>query len=171
LITASLTRVGLVALIDEATGYQAQRESNELQKILEAYILPEHRPWAAAIPPDFTGELCRVYGWQRRSNNQGPRYAGVLIRKLIYEKLPKPVLPELDAKNPSNEKHRRKYKHHQFLTEKIGLEHFRTQVVSVMTLLRASPDKRTFQILMERVFGQQMSFDLGDDRIPELKAS
>jgi len=165
LITSSLTRIGLIALIDEATGYQYKRDSDELQRILEAYVLQEHRPWTTAIPQDFTKELYRVYGWKRSPDNRGPRYAGVLIRQLIYEKLPQPVLPELDARNPSNAKHRRKYKHHQFLTEKIGLEHFKTQVVSVMTLLRASPDKKTFQILLERVFGEQLTLDLGDDNL------
>jgi hypothetical protein len=170
-ITASLTRVGLIALIDEATGYQTKRDSDELQRILEAYVLPEHRPWTAAIPPDFTKELYRVYGWKRTPDNRGPRYAGVLIRQLIYQKLPKPVLPELDASNPSNEKHRRKHKHHQFLTETIGLDHFKTQVVSVMTLLRASPNKKTFQILLERVFGEQLPLDLGDDQLPGDKAA
>lgn len=171
-ITASLTRVGLIALIDEATGYQTRRDSDELQRILEAYILPEHRPWTSTIPPDFTKELYRVYGWKRTPDNRGPRYAGVLIRQLIYEKLPKPVLPELDARNPANAKHQRKHKHHQLLTEKIGLEHFKAQVVSVMTLLRASPDKKTFQTLMERVFGDQLRLDLGDDNLlVEQKAS
>ncbi len=129
-ITSSLTRIGLIALIDEATGYQT---------------------------------IYRVYGWSYSQSNRGPRYAGKLIRQLIYEKLPTPVLPELDAKNPSGAKYQRKHRHHQFLTDKIGLEHFKTQVVSVMTLLRASPDKKTFQVLLERVFGEQMSFAFDDD--------
>jgi len=163
LITASLTRIGLVALIDEATGYQYKRDNDELQRILEAYVLPEHRPWTTAIPPDFMKELHRVYGWKHSPDNRGPRYAGRLIRQLIYEKLPGPVLPELDARNPSNEKHRRKHKHHQFLTDKVGLEHFKTQTVSIMTLLRASPDKKTFGILLERVFGRQLTLDLGEE--------
>lgn len=42
-ITSSLTRVGLIALIDEATGYQLRRDTDELQQILTAYLLPEHR--------------------------------------------------------------------------------------------------------------------------------
>jgi hypothetical protein len=162
-ITSGLTRIGLIALIDEATGYQTKRDSDELQKILEAYIRPEHRPWARTIPPEFTKEIYRVYGWSYSQSNRGPRYAGKLIRQLIYEKLPSPVLPELDAKNPSGAKYQRKHRHHQFLTDKIGLEHFKTQVVSVMTLLRASPDKETFQVLLERVFGEQMSFAFDDD--------
>lgn len=161
-ITASLTRVGLIALIDEATGYQTKRDKDELQQILTAYLLPEHRPWMQTIPAEFTNEIYRVYGWKRTSNNRGPRYAGKLIRSLIYEKLPKPVLPALDSANPSNSKYQRKHRHHQFLTEKQGLDHFRSQVITVMTLLRISKNKADFNRHLESYFGSQMSFDFED---------
>lgn len=162
-ICSALTRLGLVALIDEATGYQTHRDHDELQRILEAYILPEHRPWMRTIPPEFTREMHRIYGWKPSASNRGPRYAGKLIRTLIYEQLPSPVLPELDQKNPTNAKYQRRLRHHQFLTDKIGLEHFRTQVISVMTLLRASPDKRTFKALFRRAFSKQLELNLGDE--------
>jgi P63C domain len=161
-ITSSLTRIGLIALIDEATGYQTHRAHDELQRLLEAYILPEHRPWTKTIPPEFIREMHRVYGWPYSPDNRGPRYAGKLVRQLIYEHLPKPVLPELDSRNPTNAKYQRKLRHHQLLTEKTGLDHFRTQMISVMALLRASPDKNTFKTLFRRAFGSQMEFDLDD---------
>ncbi len=164
-ITASLTRVGLIALIDEATGYQSHRAHDELQRLLEAYILPEHRPWTKTIPPAFIKEIHRVYGWPYSPDNRGPRYAGKLVRQLIYEQLPSPVLPALDAQNPTNEKYQRKLRHHQFLTDKVGLDHFRTQMISVMALLRASPDKNTFKTLFRRAFGAQMELDLEDTTI------
>lgn len=162
-ITSSLTRIGLIALIDEATGYQVRRDSDELQKILTAYLLPEHRPWMQTIPDEFTSEIYRVYGWKRAANNRGPRYAGKLIRQLIYERLPKPVLPALDEINPSNEKYQRKHRHHQFLTEKQGLDTFRTQVITVMTLLRISKGKAEFKRHMEAYFGSQLAFDFDTD--------
>ena len=162
-ITSSLTRVGLIALIDEATGYQSRRESNELQQILTAYLLPEHRPWMQSIPEEFTSEIYRVYGWRRQSNNRGPRYAGKLIRQLIYERMPKPVLPKLDEINPTNNKYQRKHRHHQFLTEKHGLDHFRTQVITVMTLLRISKSKAEFKRHLESYFGSQMEFSFETD--------
>lgn len=162
-ITSSLTRVGLVALIDEATGYQLKRDKDELQQILSAYLLPEHRPWMQTIPEEFTAEIYRVYGWKRQSNNRGPRYAGKLIRQLIYEKLPKPVLPALDEINPTNKKYQRKHRHHQFLTDKQGLDHFRSQVITVMTLLRISKSKADFGRHLEAYFGSQLSFDFDDD--------
>lgn len=162
-ITSSLTRVGLIALIDEATGYQTRRDSDELQQILTAYLLPEHRPWMQSIPEEFTSEIYRVYGWKRQPNNRGPRYAGKLIRQLIYERMPKPVLPKLDEINPSNKNYQRKHRHHQFLTEKQGLDHFRTQVITVMTLLRISKDKPDFKRHLQAYFGSQMSFSFDVD--------
>lgn len=157
-ITSSLTRIGLIALIDEATGYQTRRESDELQQILTAYLLPEHRPWMRTIPDEFTSEIYRVYGWKRLSSNRGPRYAGKLIRQLIYERMPKPVLPALDELNPTNGNYQRKHKHHQFLTETQGLDHFRTQVITMMTLLRISKSRHEFKRHLESYFGQT-SFD------------
>lgn len=158
-ITRSLTRVGLIALIDEATGYQSKRDSDELQQILTAYIRPEHRPWVQTIPVEFTDELYRVYGWKRQQQNRGPRYAGKLIRELIYEKMPKPVLPALDEVNPTDQGYRRKHKHHQFLTDKQGLDHFRSQVITMMTVLRISTDKEEFKKHLRRLYGDQLEFD------------
>ena len=158
-ITRSLTRIGLIALIDEATGYQSKREADELQQILTAYIRPEHRPWVQTIPVEFTNELYRVYGWKRQEQNRGPRYAGKLIRELIYEKMPKPVLPALDEANPTDENYRRKRKHHQFLTDKQGLDHFRSQVITMMTVLRISSSKDEFRRNLQKLYGDQLEFD------------
>ncbi len=162
-ITSSLTRIGLIALIDEATGYQVRRDKDELQQILTAYLLPEHRPWMQTIPDEFTSEIYRVYGWKRATNNQGPRYAGKLIRQLIYERMPKPILPALDEINPTNGKYQRKHRHHQFLTDKQGLDHFRTLVITMMTLLRISKSKGEFKRHVQAYFGSQMEFDFDSD--------
>lgn len=161
-ITASLTRLGLIALIDEATGYQRKRDSEELQTILTAYLLPEHRPWIQVVPEEFTDEIYRVYGWERKPQNRGPRYAGKLIRQLIYEKMPKPVLPALDDKNPSDSNYRRKRKHNQFLTQQ-GMDHFRSQVITIMTLLRISHDKGEFKRHIRKLYDTQLSLPLPDN--------
>lgn len=165
-LLGALPKVAMVALVDEATGYQQVRAHNELQQILAAYILPEHRPWLKAVLPiEFTKEIYRVYGWNYSSDNRGPRYASKLIRKLVYEPMPSPVLPELDRVNPPNEKWQRKRKHHQHLTEETGLAHFKSQLAGVMALLRATPDnnRQFFWTLYERAYGRQKQFDLGDD--------
>jgi hypothetical protein len=152
-LVRALPKIGMIALVDEGTGYQKDRPHDDLQRLLEAYVLPEHRPWLQAIPREFTKELYRVYGWNT-STQRGPRYAGKLTRKLLYEYLPSPVLPQLDHLNPPNKKTwQRKKRHHQHLTKGIGLEHFKGQLSGVMALLRASPNKRVFESLFQRAYG------------------
>jgi hypothetical protein len=161
-LLSGLARVGIIALIDEATGYQKYREEEALQKILDAYILPEHRPWMKAVPVEFFQEMFRVFGWQHKADNRGPRYAGKLVRNLIYRHLPRPVLPKLDELNPSLQNYQRKHRHHQLLTEGMGLEHFRSQMSGVMALLRASNNRTEFNRLYLRAYGGQLDLDLGD---------
>jgi hypothetical protein len=93
-------------------------------------------------------------GWDT-SSQRGPRYAGKLTRKLIYEQLPAVALPRLDELNPSDKKYQRKKKFFSYLTKDIGMEHFGKQLSAVMALLRASPNKRIFTTLFERAFGRQ----------------
>ena len=151
----AIPKIGMIALVDEATGYQQDRPHDELQMILEAYVLPEHRPWVKTIPREFTKELYRVYGWDS-TQQRGPRYAGKLTRRLIYEAMPSSVLPELDKLNPPNRQNwQRKRKHFQHLTEQFGIEHFKSQLSGVMALLRASPNKRVFENLFKRAYGEK----------------
>jgi hypothetical protein len=162
-LLAALPKVGMIALVDEATGYQQDRPHDDLQRILEAYVLPEHRPWMRSVPREFTKELYRVYGWNT-ATQRGPRYAGKLTRKLLYENLPAPVLPELDKLNPPvsrGNKWQRGRKHHSHLTKEIGLEHFKAQLSGVMALLRASPNKSVFERLFQRAYGAQEKVEYG----------
>ena len=158
IITTSLTRIGLIALIDEVTGYQKRRDADELQQILTAYVLPEHRPWLQVVPEEFTDEIYRVYGCQRKARNRGPRYAGKLIRRLVYEKMPKPIRSALDEQNPAKKGYR-KHKHHQFLTLKQGLDHFRSQIIAIMMLLRISENKSKFKTHLRKLYSPQSEFN------------
>lgn len=155
-----LKRVAIIALVDEATGFQKVRDDQALQKILAAYVLPEHRPYLKVVPPEFSREIGRLYGWKIPHSNRGPRVIGKLTRDLIYKKLPKPVLPKLDQQNPADENWQRPHKHHQFLTDAIGIDHFRSQISGVMALLRAAKTKEEFRSLFERAYGTQLALDL-----------
>ena len=66
----------------------------------------------------------------------------------------------------------RKRKHHQHLTEQIGVEHFKAQLSGVMALLRASPNKRVFESLFQRAYGEQLRRTQGrfpfTDDLPEM---
>lgn len=146
LLMRALADIGIVSLVDEATGYQQFRARDELQKILAAYVAPELLPWAKRFPDVFYEELHRVWGWPFKAGSRGrTAYIGKLTNSLIYEKLPPGVLDELKRRNPVDpETKRRKTHHHRVLTEEIGHPHLEKQIVSVTTLLRISSDREEF---------------------------
>jgi len=147
-----LAVVGIVALIDEATGYQAERARDELNRILEAYIAEELRPWVRLFPDEFFRQIYRLRKWQYMpGNTKGPRYIGKLINRYIYDQLPPSVLAKLHELNPAVNGQRR-YKHHQLLTEHTGEPHLDRQITVVTTLMRIAQDNHDFEALFRRAF-------------------
>ncbi|MDG4909998.1 P63C domain-containing protein [Mesorhizobium sp. WSM4898] len=152
----ALADVAIIALIDEATGYQKRRAHNELQKILSAYIAAELLPWQTRFPISYYEQIYRVMGWPYdASTTKRTAYIGKLTNKLIYEKLPPGVLPQLRRKNPTDATtKRRKHKHFQFLTEDVGNVHLDKQISAITTLLRATPSGnwRFFETLFNNAY-------------------
>jgi hypothetical protein len=153
LLMRGLARVGIVALVDEATGYQADRAKDELSKILEAYIVEELRPWIRTFPDEFFKQVYRIHGWEfRPGTNKRPAYVGKFINKHIYEQLPPNVLPKLRELNPVTERGYRKHKHFQFLTANTGNPHLDKQISTVTTLMRIARNKNEFNDMFDRAF-------------------
>lgn len=150
----ALADVGIVALVDEATGYQEYRARDELQKILAAYVSPELMPWSQRFPQNFYAELHRVRGWKYApGSNKRNHYIGKLTNELIYKQLPEGVLDDLRRKNPRDpETGRRRQLHYRFLTEDIGDPHLQKQIVAVTTLLSVSEDWSDFARLFCKKF-------------------
>jgi len=147
-----LAGVGIIALIDEATGYQEERDRDALQRILEAYINPEMLPWTQRFPLEYFKQVFRLRNWSFNPQLKGPRYLGKLNNQLIYEQLPPGVLDELRDRNPVIQKGQRRHRHHQFLTENIGNPHLEKQLVAVTTLMRAAPNWTVFERMFKRAF-------------------
>lgn len=160
-LLTGLAKTGIIALVDEATGYQADRAKDELQRILQAYVVEEMRPWIAMFPNDFFRQIYRLQGWTYKEGcAKRPGYIGTLINEWVYGRLPPPVLPELRRRNPSVDG-RRKHKHHQFLTEETGIPHLDKQIAVVTALLRGSRDIDMFNEMLKRALpkpGDQYGF-------------
>ncbi len=147
-----LATVGIISLVDSATGYELVREKTELQKILEKYISEELREWTKRFPDEFFKQTYRLHGWDYpKIGKNHPQYIGKLINKYVYEKLPIGVLAALKSQNPKNENGRRSYCHHQFLTEDIGNENLKLQINQVVTLMRVSKNIDEFKEHMEKL--------------------
>jgi hypothetical protein len=146
----ALADVGIIALVDEATGYQEHREKDELQKILAAYISPTLLPWTEKFPVDFFKSMFRVWGWAWPADGDtykgplGPRYAGKLIKQVVLGNLPPGVLEELEKRNPPDGKWQRRSRTSQLLTEQFGHPHVEKLVAVIGTLFDISDTKEEF---------------------------
>lgn len=166
----SLAKVGIVALVDEATGYQYDREHDELQKILKAYISEELLPWQKRFPDIFYKELFRLNGWNYTVNGikKRPGIIGKWTNIIIYEELPKGVLDELKNKTPKNASGHRTERYHQYLTEDIGEPNLEKQINKAITLFQVSDNMKqfwqNFKKMKDRQNGQlELPFDFDDN--------
>lgn len=157
ILVRGLAHIGIIALVDEATGYQQVRERNELNEILKAYISEELMQWTKRFPDEFYKQMFRLWEWpypptEHNGAPRGPRYAGKLTKQLIYNELPPGIIDDIEKKNPPNEKGQRRYRHHQWLTDNIGNPHLEKQVSVVTTLMKISPNRRVFMKHFEKAF-------------------
>lgn len=150
-IIRSFAKVGIIALVDEATGYQLDRDKDELQKILSAYISEELLPWQKRFPDEFYNQIFRLKNWTSDPIKQRSPFVGKITNDVIYSLLPPGVLQELKKQNPIVE-NKRKYKHHQFLTPEIGNKHLDKQLTEVITLMRVSETWDEFEENMFKAF-------------------
>jgi hypothetical protein len=101
LLVRALANVGIIALIDEATGFQREELLNALAKILEAFIATELRPYVRAFPIAFYDQLFRLRGLSfPKDAVQRPLYFGHLTNDIVYKRLAPNVLEELRKVTP-----------------------------------------------------------------------
>lgn len=147
--------VGIIALVDEVTGYQKFRAETALAEILEKFISSELRPWARRFPFEFYKEFFRLKEWDQSEltpNSPKPREVGRMTDDLIYQRLAPAVRQTLRSLTPRNEKGYLKHKLHQRLTDDIGNPKLEKHVSNVITTMKLSPDWTTFMTNMNRLF-------------------
>jgi phage protein len=156
----AFAKVGITALVDEATGYQYEREKDELQQILRKYISEELLPWQKRFPDIFYKELFRLNGWDYtvKGIQKRPGVVGTWTNKLVYEQLPQGVLDELRNNVPKSETGNPTARFHQLLTDDIGSPHLTAQINQIVTLFQLSDNMQemwnNFQKLKLRQSGQ-----------------
>jgi P63C domain len=161
-IINALAKVGIVSLIDEATGYQTERSPDALRLMVQAYIEQEKREWEKEFPDDFYMSLNTVYGSSQFVKRSGgatvinkPQHFGNFTNKYVYGPLERgEVLKELQRLNPKiDAKGTRKERLHQYLSKGYGLEKLRAQRQEVLTMLKLADDIDDFKRLYEKRFG------------------
>lgn len=163
ILMRAFARVGIVALIDEATGYQRDRDKQALAKILEAFVTKELQPWLKTFPDEYYSELFRIYKLQYppEGNPQWrPGFIGHITNNVVYDRLAPGLLPEL--KRLAN-KEERKARLHQHLSHDVGHPKLQSHMGSIVTLLKLSNTPEEFFSHVDKIhprFGSTGQLDL-----------
>lgn len=155
--------VGIIALIDEATGYQEVRDRDALRQILEAYLRQELAAWVKRFPDEFYREIYRLRGWPWQGMGKN-RYSAVAhyTKDLVYERLAPGVLEEMETRNPRDERGNRKSAHHQWLSEDLGIPKLQEHFAAVIALQKAHDNWDDFYKAMNRALPKKTEMPLFD---------
>lgn len=152
LLARGLTRVGIVGLVDEATGFQHERAADALARILEDFIAKELQPWVKTFPDEYYAELFRLRGLNfPRDSVKRPPYFGHLTNDIIYKRLAPAVLDELKRTTPKAPNGRPKHHLHRRLTPDIGHPKLREHMASIVTIMKLSDGYEDFKRKLDRV--------------------
>lgn len=158
-LTRAFARVGITALIDEATGYIRDKKKNEYIELFKQFVADEAREWQKEFPEPFFDMVYKVYG-KTRSNAKGqhPQYFGYFIKKYVYQPLAGSdgtILELLEEKNPKivtkSGTKIRKHKLHSFL-EKVGVDALRQHIWRLVGIGEASETKSEFERKFNKIF-------------------
>ena len=150
LLVRGFARVGIIALVDEATGYQKDRAKDALAKILEAYVAKEIQPWVKTFDSDFYEHMFRLRGLEYPPEKPSfrPQYFGVLTNDIVYRRLAPGVLAALKEENSKGEK---RGKLHQHLTAGFGRQNLVKHLGKVVALMQVSNDWPDFMQKLNKV--------------------
>ncbi len=152
MLIRSVAKVGIIALVDEATGYQEDREKNALAKILEEFIAKELKPWVKTFPISYYTELCKLRNIPYiAGSTQLPQYFGHLTNNIVYKRLAPGVLAELKNITPKSEAGNKTARYFQSLSTNKGYRKLTEHLGSVVTLMKLSDDYEEFEINLNRI--------------------
>ncbi|MBZ5570013.1 MAG: P63C domain-containing protein [Acidobacteriia bacterium] len=147
-------KVGIIALVDEATGYQAQRPLDELQLKLKLFLAEEMRKWEKTFPDDLWVQFGRLTNW-KGTLHQRPKYWGKLVMELIYEYLDPDVAQWL-RDNAPKPIHGQNY--FLWMNEQYGLKKLIEHIWKVIGIASTCSDMEELRKRMQELYGKRPGF-------------
>ncbi len=148
-IVRAVAKTGIIALVDEITGYEQYRQQT-LQDIFDQYLRKELAAWSKRFPDAFYRQIFRLRGWEWRGRQfPTPWHVASITKDLVYKRLAPGILKKLEEKNPS-EGGRRKSKHHQWLSDKVGIPSLDEHLHTVIAFMKASDSWNQLMTMMNR---------------------
>jgi hypothetical protein len=148
-LLSSCAKVGLIALIDEATGHQYERAEDALQVKLRAFIAEELRAWEKIFPDELWGEFGRLTHWQGALHNR-PKWWGKLVIELIYDTLDPDVAEYLKSHKPAPD-----VRWHQQLTENYGVRQLVSRCYEIVGMAKPCRELRELRQKVAEHYGKK----------------
>lgn len=171
ILMRAFAKVGIIALVDEVTGYQDVRVKDALERIFNKFLLEEAKKYVVTYPIELYKQWFRLNNWDWKPENaqKRPGVIGTWTNDLIYKRIAPSLLEQLEIKNPKNAKGYREHKHFQFLTDEVGEPRLREFFGGLIALARATTSWRKYMEMVNRAypkFGDQltMALESGGDK-------
>lgn len=149
MLIRGLAHVGIIALVDEATGFQYERPRRDLEEQLKKFLSESLRRWVRTFPSDYFKHLCRLRGVELRADMKLPQYFGHLTNNLVYRRLAPGLLTRL--KERRSERGSASNKVHSWLSADVGFPEVLVHLGTVVGIMKINTDYETFEKQLNQV--------------------
>ena len=147
---SACAKVGLEALIDEATGNQYERAEDALQVKLRAFIAEELRAWEKTFPDELWLEFGRLTGWGGTLHSR-PKWWGKLVIEMIYDTLDPDVAEYLKTHKPPVG-----IRWHQQLTNNYGARQLVSRCYEIIGMSKTCTNMRELRDKVAQHYGRKV---------------
>ena len=165
MLIRAFAKTGIIALIDEVTGYQEVREKDSLKQFLEKFLQEEKGKWIKTYPDEFFEMIFKMKGWTwHYASVKKPSVVGHYINDFVYARIGPQVLKELKERIVNAQTGKKSGTMHQYLTPDYGHPRLREHIAALVALGKASGHNwNNFKRMIERAFpkfGETLNLDL-----------
>jgi len=156
-IIRATSKIGIIALVDEATGYQYARAEDALQFKLKLYLADEMRAWEKTFPDELWRQFAKLTNFSGEIIKNRPLYWGYLVMEYIYRCLDPEVADYLKHNKPPA---RKGSNYHQWFNDDFGYKKLNEHINQVIGMARACETMEEFKKKMDYEFkGKPLQLD------------
>ena len=149
MLIRGLATIGIIALVDEATGFQYERPRRDLEEQLKKFLSEELRRWVRTFPAEYFKELCRLRGVEMRPDMKLPQYFGRITNNLIYRRIAPGLLRKLKEQREMRGAKRNKL--HSWLSDDVGLRALLVHIGTVLAFMKTNSNFDAFERQLDLV--------------------
>jgi hypothetical protein len=170
-LTRGLARLGIIGLVDEATGYQYIRARNALERILDQWLTKELQPWKRQFPDAYYKRIFELNEWEYDPNSLArPGVIGTWTNDIVYDRLGPGLKKLLHEYAGRNERGRLKHQLHRFLTSMNGIPELQAHLSAIVALMRAATNWGQFKEMLQRAFPKpETTLSMAFDDLEQIK--